>query len=139
MTCPLSGRASKLTSIKSLPQAQRGDRMRNHPRAGNVLDRLIAATLLDLIELLEAAPPGAEQPEGSGAENFVTECGDYHGGRGPSFGELSSLPEAQIRTRLWEHPVAGAIPQRLTAAQLGALIEFFDAEYPARLRLSELS
>ncbi len=127
--CHLSGRAPKLESIKSLPQAQRGDRMRNHPRAGNIVDRLTADTLMDLIELLEASPPGTVQPEGPGAETFVAECGACHGGgRGPAFSDLASLSTDQFRAMLQAHPVAGAIPQRLTAAQLGALIEFFDAE-----------
>ena len=127
--CHLSGRAPKLESIKSLPPAQRGDRIRNHPRAGNIVDRLTADTLMELIDLLEASPPGTERPEGPGAETFVTECGDCHGGgRGPAFRELARLPTDQFRAMLQAHPVAGAIPQRLTAAQLGALIEFFDAE-----------
>lgn len=128
--CHLSGRAPRLESIKSLPPAQRADRIRNHPQAGNVIDRLTAEQLLDLIELLAAAPPGAEQPEGPGSEVFVAECGGCHGGdgRGPAFGELSNLSEAEFRARLSKHPVAGAIPQRLTASQLGALIAFFDTE-----------
>jgi mono/diheme cytochrome c family protein len=127
--CHLSGRAPRLESIKSLPQAERGDRIRNHPRAGNLVDRLTADKLMQLVELIEASPPGTEQPEGPGAETFVTECGDCHGnGRGPAFSELSRLSSDQFRARLPEHPVAGAIPQRLTASQLGALIEFFDAK-----------
>lgn len=127
--CHLSGRAPRLESIKALPQSERGERMRNHPRAGNLVDRLTATVLLDLIEFLQSVPPDATQPEGPGSETFIRECGACHGGgRGPSFIELAKLNEEQFRARMRQHPVAGAIPQRLTAAQLGALIEFFDSE-----------
>ena len=127
--CHLSGRAPKLESIKALPQAERANRIRNHPRAGDLVDRLTAATLLDLIDFLNSVPPDATQPEGPGAETFAAECGGCHvDGRGPSFVELGKLSEEEFLGRMRAHPVAGAIPQRLTAAQLGALIEFFDSE-----------
>lgn len=127
--CHLSGRAPKLESIKALSLAERSDRIKNHPRAGNLTDRLTAATLLDLIDFLKTVPPDATQPEGPGAETFVTECGGCHVvGRGPRFTELGRLSEQEFLGRMRAHPVAGAIPQRLTATQLGALIEFFESE-----------
>jgi len=125
--CHLSGRAPTLESIKALSAAERSDRIRNHPRAGNLADRLPASTLLDLIDFLNSVPPDATEPEGPGAETFAAECGRCHvEGRGPSFVELGSLNEEQFLGRMRAHPVAGAIPQRLTAVQLGALIEFFE-------------
>jgi mono/diheme cytochrome c family protein len=127
--CHLGGRAPRLESIKALPQSERGNRMSNHPRAGDLVDRLTAATLLDLIDFLKSVPPDATQPEGPGSETFIAECGGCHvDGRGPRFVELGRLSEEEFRGRMRAHPVAGAIPQRLTAAQLGALIEFFDSE-----------
>jgi len=127
--CHLSGRAPKLESIKALPPSERGNRIRNHPRAGNLADRLTAATLLDLIDFLKTVPDDATEPEGPGSETFVAECGACHvAGRGPRFTELGKLSEQEFLGRMRAHPVAGAIPQRLTAAQLGALIEYFEAE-----------
>jgi mono/diheme cytochrome c family protein len=127
--CHLSGRAPRLESIKALPQSERGDRIRNHPRAGNLVDRLTAATLLDLIDFLKTVPPDATEPEGPGSETFVAECGACHvAGRGPRFTELGRLSEQEFLGRMRAHPVAGAIPQRLTAVQIGALIEFFEAQ-----------
>ena len=127
--CHLSGRAPRLESIKALSQSERGNRMSNHPRAGDLVDRLTAATLLDLIDFLKSVPPDATQPQGPGSETFIAECGRCHvDGRGPRFVELGRLSEEEFRGRMQAHPVAGAIPQRLTAAQLGALIEFFESE-----------
>ena len=127
--CHLSGRAPRLESIQALPQAERTNRIRNHPQAGNLVDRLTAATLLDLIDFLNSVPADATEPEGPGAETFARECGGCHvDGRGPSFVELGKLSEEEFLGRMRAHPVAGAIPQRLTAAQLGALIEFFEGD-----------
>ena len=128
--CHLGGRAPRLESIKALSQPERANRMFNHPRAGDLAARLTAETLLDLIDFLNSVPPGATRPEGPGAERFIAECGVCHvgDGRGPSFVELGRLSESEFLARMRNHPVAGALPQRLTATQLDALNSFFEAD-----------
>lgn len=127
--CHLGGRAPGLESIRALSPSERSRRIENHPKAGNLADRLTADNLMDLIDFLQAVPADATRPEGPGAETFTAECGACHvAGRGPRFVELGRLSREEFLARMRAHPVAGAIPQRLTATQLGALIEFFETD-----------
>ena len=128
--CHLSGRAPKLESIKALPQSERGNRMRNHPRAGDLLDRLTAATLLDLIDFLKGVPPDATQPEGPGSETFIAECGGCHvNGRGPRFVELGKSQRGRVPRQDACTPRRGRDPATPDGgATRVRLIDFFDSE-----------
>ncbi len=130
VVCHGGGRAPALSDIKSLPAADRADRIRNHPQAGPITERLTAKELLDLIEYLENVSPGTSEPTGPSAAMFVDRCGACHSGdgRGPPFLELSKLSREQFEKQWREHPVAGAIPQRLSAGDLADLIAFLNSK-----------
>lgn len=128
--CHGGGRAPALSDLKALSAAERADRIRNHPQAGPITDRLTARELMDLIEYLENLTPGTSEPTGPEAAMFLERCGGCHsdGGRGPAFLELSELTRDQFEKQWREHPVAGTIPQRLPAGQIADLIAFFESE-----------
>ena len=128
--CHAGGRAPATSDLKSLSSADRADRIRNHPQAGPITDRLTAKELLDLIEYLENVSPGTSEPTGPSAAMFVDRCGACHSGagRGPSFLELSQLSREQFEKQWREHPVAGTIPQRLSAGELVDLIAYLDSK-----------
>lgn len=48
------GRGPALAEIKALPSSERRDRIRNHPVAGQIPQRLPAAQLSDVLEFLDA-------------------------------------------------------------------------------------
>ena len=128
--CHAGGRASATSDLKSLSAAERADRIRNHPQAGPIIDRLTAKELLDLIEYLDNLSPGTSEPTGPSAAMFVDRCGACHSGdgRGPPFLELSKLSREQFEKQWREHPVAGTIPERLSAGDLADLIAFLDSK-----------
>lgn len=125
----VNNRGPALTTLKALPSAARADRIRNHPQAGNISERLSAAELLQLFELFANAKPGASPPTGTNGEVFMQQCGACHGGggRGPAFSEISQISRDDFERQLRNHPVAGTIPQRLASIDLANLIAFFES------------
>ncbi len=124
------GRGPALSKLQSLLPAERADRMRNHPLAGQIGERLTAIQLLKLVDFLKSTSPGEAQASGPEAQTFLEECGSCHGpgGRGPAFADLSKIPAEQLEDRLRNHPVAGVVPQRLPASELASLIAFLESD-----------
>lgn len=120
------GRAPGLSQIRALSPEARAERIRAHPVAGRIPQRLSASDLAGVIEFLEQGSPEALAV---GPTDLVSrECGACHGGgRGPALNELMGLSRAEIQDRLSNHPVAGDIPQRLIARDLAVLIEYLNA------------
>ena len=88
---------------------------------------LTAAALL----LTACAPEGGSSSGSSsmtGEEVFMVNCSPCHGesGRGPALSSIQGLSPEARRQAIRNHPQAGQIPQRLPAAQLGELLEWFD-------------
>ena len=125
-----NGRGPALSNIQALAPAERADRMRNHPPAGRIGERLTAIQILKLVEFLNSTSPGEAQASGPEAQTFLEECGSCHGpgGRGPAFAELSKVPAAQLEDRLRNHPVTGVLPQKLPAVELASLIAFLESD-----------
>jgi len=125
-----NGRGPALSKIQALAPAERADRMRNHPQAGRIGERLTAIQILKLVDFLKGTSPGEAQASGPEAQTFLEECGRCHGpdGRGPAFTDLSKVPEAQLEDRLRNHPVAGVVPQKLPAVELASLIAFLESD-----------
>ena len=125
-----NGRGPALSKIQALTSAERADRMRNHPQAGRIGERLTAIQLLQLVGFLKSTSPGEAQASGPEAQTFLEECGTCHGpgGRGPAFAELSKVPADQLEDRLRNHPVAGVVPQKLSASELASLIAFLESD-----------
>jgi mono/diheme cytochrome c family protein len=125
-----SGRGPALSDLRSLSTADRAVRITKHPDAGQIKERLSAIQILNLVDYLGSLAPGETEPTGPKAQVFIDECGGCHGpgGRGPAFVELSKVAPDQFEQRLRNHPVAGAIPQRLPASDLASLIAFFESE-----------
>ena len=65
-----------------------------------------------------------------GEQLFDHNCGYCHGtdGRGPPLSGIKSLSRAERHNKIFNHPVAGQIPQRLKAHELSDLSDFFDSE-----------
>jgi len=124
------GGGPALSEIRALSPAERGARIRAHPQAGPVIDRMSAKQILQLLDYFKNASPEAMEPTGPNAQVFLQYCGYCHGdtGRGPSFAELNAVPPDQFEQQLRNHPTAGAIPQRLTANDLAKLLAFFDSK-----------
>jgi mono/diheme cytochrome c family protein len=122
------GRAPELSEIKALSPGVRGDRILNHPIAGRVPQRLSAIELAGLIEFLKSDPSDDALSVGP-TDPIFRECGACHGGgRGPALSEIMGLSQADVKSRLLEHPVAGQVPQRLTARDLANLVEFLNSD-----------
>ena len=64
----------------------------------------------------------------SGEEVFMINCSPCHGegGRGPALSSIQSLTPEARGNAIRNHPTAGQIPQRLPAAQLAQLLDFFE-------------
>ena len=73
-----------------------------------------------------------EKPEDlardEGEKLFSESCAACHGkeGRGPSMADLRALPSAELREAIRNHPTAGDLLERLTAADIGSLIEYLE-------------
>ncbi len=63
-----------------------------------------------------------------GAESFDKNCGACHGqqGRGPSMEDLRALAPDALREAIRNHPTAGQIPERLSAARVQEIIEYLE-------------
>lgn len=63
-----------------------------------------------------------------GEKLFAESCAACHGmeGRGPSMAEIRALPSAELRAAIKDHPAAGDLLERLTAADIGSLIEYLE-------------
>ena len=97
--------------------------------------RLITPALAASVLLVGCAPdndPSASSvPQTtamSGQEVFMVNCSPCHGegGRGPALSSIQGLSKEARGNAIRNHPTAGQIPQRLPAAQLGQLLEFFE-------------
>jgi mono/diheme cytochrome c family protein len=80
--------------------------------------------------LLGCAPDDVPQkPTIRGADVFEVNCSPCHGadGRGPSLASIRALSAEDRRNAIRNHPTAGQIPQRLPTAELGELLNFFEA------------
>ncbi len=77
---------------------------------------------------LLAAACAPQTPPPQGAELFDEKCGACHGqeGRGPSMDELRALPSDRLRTGIRNHPTAGELLERLTAADIAELVEYLE-------------
>jgi mono/diheme cytochrome c family protein len=88
--------------------------------------------LIPLCTLLGAcAPDGTpEQAAATPEDNFVESCGACHGteNNGPTIAELRALSSEQLRAGIINHPTAGQIPDRLTAARIDELIKYLEAQ-----------
>ena len=75
-------------------------------------------------------PLSGPQAAARGEQVFEYNCGYCHGaeGRGPALTDIRSLPKAERRNRIINHPISGQIPQRLQAHEISDLNEFFEAE-----------
>lgn len=64
----------------------------------------------------------------SGEAVFMANCSPCHGegGRGPALSSIQSLTPEARGNAIRNHPTAGQIPQRLPAAQLAQLLDFFE-------------
>lgn len=122
------GRAPGLSGIRALSPKVRGERILNHPVAGRVPQRLSAIEMAGLIEFLKSEPSDDALSVGP-TDPISRECGACHGGgRGPALSEIMGLSQAEVESRLLEHPVAGQVPQRLTARELVDLVEFLKSD-----------
>jgi len=89
-----------------------------------------------IIILVSACAPESDksltgpQAVARGEQLFDHNCGYCHGtdGRGPPLSEIKSLSKAERHKKVFNHPVAGQIPQRLKAHELSDLSDFFDSE-----------
>lgn len=72
--------------------------------------------------------PTAELAQDEGEKLFAGSCAACHGeeGNGPSMAELRALPSDQLRDAIRDHPTAGELLERLTAADIGNLIEYLE-------------
>jgi mono/diheme cytochrome c family protein len=74
-------------------------------------------------------PLGKRQSAARGEAVFDQNCGYCHGAeaRGPALSELKSLAENERRKAVFNHPVSGEIPQRLSSHDLSDLMEFLES------------
>ena len=98
----------------------------NQTRRLSLLLLAVAALMLT-----GCAPEGGSSSRSSsmtGEEVFMVNCSPCHGegGRGPALSSIQGLSPEARRQAIRNHPQAGQIPQRLPAAQLGELLEWFD-------------
>lgn len=86
--------------------------------------------LIPLCALLAAcAPEDAKKQAGTTPEDLFTEsCGACHGveNKGPTVAELRALSPEELRAGIINHPTAGEIPDRLTAAHIDDLIKYLE-------------
>lgn len=90
-----------------------------------IVSALLAACVQD-------GEPDQSAPE-RGALLFAENCSPCHGlaGRGPSLqDDIRSLNPEQLRAAIRNHPTAGQIPERLPAAHVQDIIEFFESDLP---------
>ena len=84
--------------------------------------------LLSLLLTACSPEPTAELAQEKGKDVFAERCADCHGaeGRGPSMAELRALTSDQRREAIKNHPTAGDLLERLSAADIGDLIEYLE-------------
>jgi len=92
-------------------------------------NRLIFA-LLPMCAFLAACSPqdAPEQAAATPEEVFMESCGACHTreDNGPSVADLRALSPEQLRAGISNHPTAGDIPDRLTAARIDELIKYLE-------------
>lgn len=89
----------------------------------------IRPAFLLLLLLTACSPkPTAELAQDKGEDVFAERCAACHGveGRGPSMAELRALPSEQRREAIRNHPTAGELLERLSAAEIGDLIVYLE-------------
>ncbi len=97
---------------------------------------ILACLLTILLALLAACAQDSEpdqSPAERGARLFAENCSPCHGlaGRGPSLqDDIRALNPEQLRAAIRNHPTAGQIPERLPAARVQDIIEFFESDLP---------
>ncbi len=75
------------------------------------------------------SPLTGPQAVARGEQVFNYNCGYCHGAkaRAPALSELKSLVENERRRAVFNHPVSGEIPQRLSSHDLSDLMEFLES------------
>ena len=75
-----------------------------------------------------SSEPVEEIVDDKGEQLFEQSCAACHGeeGRGPSMEDIRALPSEQLRAAIANHPRAGDVLERLTAADIGDLVEFLE-------------
>jgi mono/diheme cytochrome c family protein len=97
-------------------------------RVHQTLQKLIYI-LIPLCMLLAAcATEDAEEKAAATEETFNESCGVCHSleDNGPSVADLRALSPEELRAGIVNHPTAGQILDRLTAAQIDDLIKFLE-------------
>ncbi len=96
----------------------------------------LASVWTALLALLVACAQDSEpdkSPAERGALLFAENCSPCHGvaGRGPSLeDDIRALTPEQLRAAIRNHPTAGQIPERLPAARVQDIIDFFESDLP---------
>ena len=69
-----------------------------------------------------------EQADATTDEIFAQDCGACHSvaNNAPSVEDLRALSSEELRAGIVNHPTAGNIPDRLTAARIDDLIQYLD-------------
>jgi hypothetical protein len=91
--------------------------------------------VLCAISMVPACTPDQDRPLGErqsasrGEAVFDHNCSYCHGAevRAPALSELKSLAENERRRAVFNHPISGQIPQRLSSHDLSDLMEFLES------------
>lgn len=88
--------------------------------------------LIPVCALLAACAPEdtEEQAVVTPEDMFMNSCGACHTveNNGPTIAELRALSPEELRAGIVNHPTAGDIPDRLTAAHIDDLIKYLESQ-----------